>query len=263
MSIDIQTDGNIRQFAMPKLNPSLPTPLYHQLFFALSEKIKSGEVPTNSKLPAEQCFIQALNISRITVKRAINDLAAAGLVRRQRGSGTVVIYNPAIQPVRGSFENLDELLTDLGLNTEAELIERVALSAPDHIANNLKIEPGSEIEKAIRLRRLENQPFSYIITYVPNDIARNYTDQDLRSQPLLQLLKRAGVKISHAEQTISAISAEPAVANALGVTVGSPLLYIHRTMYDADDRPVQDIFAHYRPEKFQYHMILKDVEGKW
>ncbi len=238
------------------LDDSLPTPLYHQIYLVLKDRIRSGEFRSEQVIPGEQELTRRFGVSRITVKRALNELAAHGLVTRQRGRGTVVTYNAAIPVVRGGFDGLLTMLKQMGLGTEVELLEVVTVAAGREVAEVMAVEVGAPVQRAVRLRRLEGETFSYLVTYVPGAIAAKFAEEDLRTVPLLTLLERAGVAAVEAEQTITAVAADPAVASALRIAPGSPLLQITRLMRDASGRPVQRVVAYYRPERFHYTMHL-------
>lgn len=243
-------------FTPADIDEAASIPLYQQIYDLLRAKIMDGTMSLNDRLPAEQDLTQALGVSRITVKRAMNELAVAGLVRRQRGIGTVVIYDVAAPTVKGSFETMIDGLTRMGLETEVQLLDCTVGTASPAISESLQLKKVTSVQRIVRLRRLDGEPFSYLVTYIPYDIAEGYDDEQLASESLIKLLEQAGHAPVEAEQTITATSAEPAVAVNLGVAPGSPLLRIHRIMKDAKGRPVQDITAHYRADRFEYHMRL-------
>ncbi|MBX3478453.1 MAG: GntR family transcriptional regulator [Brevundimonas sp.] len=236
------------------LDESLPTPLYHQIYLVLREQIRSGTIPPNALLPGEQQLAKMFNVSRITVKRALNELAADGLLNRHRGRGTIVTDAAAVPVVKGSFDNLLESLRIMGLETEIEVLDVANLAAGAAIAKLLEIEPGAQVQRAVRRRKLQGEPFSYLVTHVPGDIADRYSVKDLATTSMLTLLERSGAAVFDAEQWITAVAAEPLVASALGVSVGGPLLKVERVMRDVEGRPVQLIHSHYRSDRFQYHI---------
>ncbi|MDX2236824.1 MAG: GntR family transcriptional regulator [Hyphomonadaceae bacterium] len=233
-----------------------PTPLYHQVYLALRERIRSGVYPTGSLLPGEQELVRVMGVSRITVKRALNELAAGGFVARHRGRGTSVTFNAAAPVVKGSFENLFESLKLMGLGTEVELLDVAEVDADDALADLMGLEPGAPLQRAVRLRKIEGAPFSYLVTHVPADIARRFPTAELAKTPLLELLERAGFVAVEAEQWISACAADPETAKALGLASGAPVLEIKRIMRDQEGRVVEALQGHYRPERFQHHMKL-------
>ena len=235
------------------LDESLPTPLYHQIYLVLRERIRSGELAAGTTLPGEQELARGFSVSRITVKRALNELAGDRLVTRHRGRGTIVARDAVIPMVRGSFDNLIDSLKIMGLETELELLDVQDVLADRFIAERLDVKVGHPVQVSTRLRKLRGEPFSHLLTYVPAAIAERYSVEELASTPLLTLLERAGAPVYEAEQWISAAAAEPQIAVALQVNTGSPLLKIERVMRAARGVPVQFICGHYRPDRFQYH----------
>jgi GntR family transcriptional regulator len=229
-------------------------PLYQQIYDLLRQHIIDGTLRHNERLPAEADFIEALGVSRITIKRAMNELAVAGLVRRQRGLGTVVIYDSDAPTVRGSFETMIDGLTRMGVETEVRLLDCAVIEASPAIAETLDLPAGASVQRIVRVRTLASEPFSYLITYIPHDIADAYDAELLATESLIMLLEQAGHAPVAAEQTISAVAAEGAVAANLGVAPGSPLMCIHRLMKDQAGRIVQNITAFYRADRFEYHM---------
>ena len=108
----------------------------------------------------------------------------------------------------------------------------------------------------IRLRHLDNKAFSYLTTFVPAEIGRTYQSSELVESPLLELIERSGIRVSSAEQTITATLADGEIAQVLNVEFGSALLKIDRIIFDQTQRPVEYISALYRPDLYQYHMTL-------
>jgi len=240
----------------------LPTPLYHQIYLILRGRILEGTYARDDLVPGEQEIARLFGVSRITAKRALDELAAAGLVVRERGRGTRVRLDSPARPLESSVEGLLENLLVMGLETQVRVVQEGFVPAPEDAANALGVEPGTKVHWAIRVRSLQSQPLSFLTTYVPADVAHSFDRGALQATPLLVLLERCGVVVSSAEQTISAALADTQVAPLLDVEVGSPLLFIRRTVFDQDGRAVEFIKALYRPDRFQHRMTLTRIHGK-
>lgn len=251
--------------ALPRLAGEAP--LHGQVRTALHGMISAGVYANGETLPGEQELARRFKVSRITVKRALNDLALAGYVRRLRGRGTIVTYGAAHPVVRGSFSTLIDSLTKMGLETDVELLSVGEVGATRAVADLLGLDAGAVVQRAVRLRRLEGRPFSHLVTFVPARIAERYAVEDLATTPILTLLERAGAVATEAEQTLTAVAATREIADALQISTGAPLLHITRVMRDAKGKSVQLIEAHYRPDLFQYHMRLartrRGAEDVW
>jgi len=239
----------------------LPTPLYHQVYLVLRNKILSGDYGFDETVPGEQETTEMFGVSRITAKRALNELADGGFVKRERGRGTRVIYRAPTPPVEASVEGLLENLLTMGLETQVDLLSFDYVKPNTDITRILQCGDDCQVQRAVRVRRLEGEPFSFLTTYVPENIGRSYTRDDLASRPLLSLLERSGVVIGRAEQTITATLADAEVSQALGLELGSPLLSIRRIVFDQGETPVEYISALYRPDRYQYRMKLSRVGG--
>lgn len=245
------------------LDDRLPVPLYHQIRLLLAERIRRGAFPAGSLLPGEHQISEMLGASRITVKRALNELAEAGLVTRHRGRGTVVTPQVELPVVTGSFSTLMDSLKTMGHETQVELLERRAEAADADVARALAVAPGASVRRIIRLRRLGETPFSYLVSWLPEFVARDCDDAAFSEQSMLDLLERAGATPHEAELWISAVGADTSAASALEVAIGSPLLRIERIMRRADGTPVQYIHAHYHADRFRYHLLSRREEGNW
>jgi GntR family transcriptional regulator len=240
----------------------LPTPLYHQIYLILRDKIRDEVYADGAALPSEQQLMAQYGVSRITAKRALDELAADGLVVRARGRGTRVRFSPPAPPIRASVEGLLENLLTMGLKTEVVLLDFDYVPATPEVAAALECAAGKTVQRAVRVRRIKGEPFSHLTTHVPEAIGRTYSRSDLASKPLLSLLERMGVEVSRAEQTISAKLADAQVATHLGVDIGSALLKISRVVRDQSGRPVEFITGLYRPDRYQYTMQLSRIQDQ-
>lgn len=249
-------DGNV---PLSGIDGSLPIPLYHQIYLGLKKRIQDGDFPYDTTLPGEKELCKQLGVSRITVKRALSELAGEGLVSRHRGRGTVVRYRVPSPVVRADFEGLIENLIDMGVKTQIELLSESVGPAPTSIVEALECEPTDEVQHAVRRRLIENEPFSYLHTYIPADIAAKFGKGALKRKPILQLLTEAGATPHRARQVITAIAADAEIAEGLKLSVGAPVLRITRTIKSKDSRPVQHIIAYYRPDRFEYEMKLNSL----
>lgn len=244
--------------AMNNINFDVATPRYHQIYTILRNQIMNGVYLLDSLIPSENELAKMYEVSRITARRALDELAAEGLVKRQRGLGTRVIFNiKHSRPVSGKIEGLLENLLALGLNTNVKVIEFDYVPANIEVADALKVELGQKVQRAVRIREMKKVPFSYVVTYVPEKIGLSFSEEDLLQEPMLALLERTNdVHINRAIQTITATLADNIIAKHLKIQAGSALLKVERIVYDQDDRPVEYIIVCYSPEKYQLKLNL-------
>ena len=219
-----------------------------RVYLHLHEEIMRGIHAPGAVLPGEQKLAVTLDVSRVTVRRALDALESDGLIARRAGSGTTVCA-PKVQPaLAADFNTLMPQLVEMGQNTTARLL-----------SFSYGVDPQARVQAAVRLRLVEGEPFSHLTTWVPEKIAENYTEAELATTPLFRLLERSGVKVDAAHQTVGATLASPDVADALGISIGAPLLTLDRVVKDEAGRGVEYLSALYRPDMFRLEMTLSRV----
>lgn len=231
-------------------------PLYHQIYLQLREEIVNGSRPFGSRLPPEQELAENFGVSRITARRALAELAETNLVGRKRRVGTHVIYQSPVRPIEGSIDQALESLITYGRKTQVRILDLDTIPARVPVTEALGIAAGDPVLRVARVRLLDDQPISHLVSYVPAELAGSMTRTSLKSTPMLSLLEQSGVQIGAASQVITASLADASLANMLEVEIGSPILRVSRTVYDADRRPVQHVIAQFRPDLYQIKLDL-------
>jgi GntR family transcriptional regulator len=238
------------------------TPLHHQVYVVLRQQIEEGVYHGEKPIPSEHELSQTFQVSRITIRRALDRLKQEGFVSRSRGRGTFARAPAQPQAISANLRGIFENLLAMGLRTRVKLIEFGYVPAPLAVAKKLRLESGALVQRAVRVRYHENIPFSHLTTYLPEDIGRHCDEQELSDKPLLLLMERAGIKVSAADQSVSAKLADTMVAPLLQVETGSALLWVKRLVFDQNDRPVEYLHALYRPDIYEYQMNMSRVEGE-
>jgi GntR family transcriptional regulator len=227
-----------------------------QVYLVLRDRILSGAVGFGAKLPNENELADHHGVSRVTVRRALGELARERLIERRRSAGTRVTYRPSPAPMIADISGVLANLADMGRRTAVKLLSFDYVPAKGTVAQMLGIAPDQLLQRWVRVRSVDGLPFSYLTTHVPASVSVTFTRQELASQPLLELLERAGVKFEHARQRISAGLATPNVAEALGLHTGSPLIELVRVVYDQAGRGVEHLHALYRPDRYAFEIDL-------
>lgn len=233
-------------------------PLYHQIFLALRDEIVSGQRPFGSAVPTEHELGERFAVSRITARRALDELALGGFVERRRRTGTRVVYRSPTKPIEANIDQAVESLIAFGRDTGVRVVEIVSEPASAVIADRLGLMMGEGVVRAVRVRSLGDAPLGEITSYVPERLERLATRENLTAKPMLALLGEAGVTIGGAQQTIEAVVAEPRLAAALAIEARSPVLRIERLVKDNAGRPVLLTIAQYRADRYRISLDLHD-----
>ena len=227
-----------------------------QVYLVLRDRILSGASGLGAKLPTENELAELHGVSRVTVRRALGELARERLIERRRSRGTRVIYRPSPAPVTADISGVLANLAEMGRRTKVKLLSFDYMPAEGAVALALGIGPDQLLQRSVRVRSVDGAPFSYLTTHVPESISVTFSKQELGSRPLLELLERAGVKVESARQRISASLASPKVAEVLDVRIGSPVIELIRVSFDQHGRGVEHLHALYRPDRYAIEIEL-------
>lgn len=227
-----------------------------RLYLLLRDRIAGGQFGPGDRLPSEPSLAAEHKVSRVTVRRALDQLQAEGLIRRLAGVGTFVSDRQIVQPLKANLVDVLANLIEMGRNTGVRLLSFSYGDPPPDIASALQLDPGEQVQRSVRIRLVDGAPFSYLTTHVPKRIGIRYSEADLAATPLLELLERSGAVAEAATQTITATLAGPEVAQDLSVEIGSPLISLTRVVYDRAGNGVEHLHALYRPDRFVLQMDL-------
>ena len=251
------------------MHNGMPLPKYHQVYLVLREQLHEGRF--DAGMPGELALMEQFGVARVTIRRALSQLAHEGLIERMPGRGTRPVSSaarggqprshkpdaPAGQTAR--LTGLLENLVTMGLRTTVQVLSVNTFKAPEDVAQALRLPPGEFVQKAERVRSTGEGPLSHITTWVPESAAAGFGKRELASKPILVLLEESGVRVGRAEQTISARLADVEMGRHLDVAVGTALLAVRRLIYDENDKPVQWLHGLYRPDRYEYQMQLSRV----
>jgi len=231
-------------------------PLYHQLYSVLREAILDGTISFNAKMPTEQQLAVTFELSRITAKRAMDELAAEGLVARFRGKGSHVIYQYKPQPVRAPLVGMLESLLEMGKHSIVQVLSVKSLVPPADIRELLGLGENDTAHKLVRVRSNENgEPFAYYISWTLG-IKKGFTKSTLEKTPRLDVIRDNGITLTKVEQVLSAKNASMQMARDLDTEPGAALLSIRRLSFNTEGVIVDVLDGLYNPSRFQYAMVL-------
>ena len=241
------------------LRSDLPLPLYHQIFNILRVRILAGDPAYGAQMPTEFGLAEAFGVSRITAKRALDELANAGLVERQRGRGTHVIHRAEPMSMHVPLVGLLENLHILAEATDVKVIEFGQVVPSAHIRDLFGHAPGEPLARAVRVRSHHGTPFGHYTSWTLTN-HEDFNAQALGNTSRLKLFDRLGIHLKQVRQTLSAVNADAVVAMHLQMEPGSAVLALERRSYDEQGRLVDLLNILYHPEQFSYEMTLDPDE---
>lgn len=230
-------------------------PRYVQLRRRLEEGIETGVLLPNSSLPPERELAQITDLSRVTVRRAIQELVRAGLVEQRQGSGSFI--REPVARMEQSLSQLTSFTEDMarrGLETTSQWLERGLFMATPAEAAALDLPDGAQVARIYRLREAGRRPMALERAALPLDILPNPIEV---TTSLYEVLGSMGHRPVRAMQKISAINLEARDAELLGVTEGTAGLNIERISFLVSGRVAELTRSLYRGDAYDFVAELR------
>jgi len=244
---------------MSSPSSDLDKPLYLQIREYLGEKIFSGELAPDSRLPSERELSRELEISRMTVRRAITELVNEGLLTRRHGSGTYVA-KPRVSYEARELVSYTQALRSRGIAVGSQLLEFGQVAASRRLAERLEVDVGRPLYHVARLRLANRIPSILERSFLPCERTPHLEEYDLERTSIHDVLTSGyGMRVQRVAQIIEAVTASDTIAEQLRVEEGFPLLMVTRTIHrEGDGKPVvysQDLL------RSDYARIHLELEG--
>jgi DNA-binding GntR family transcriptional regulator len=219
------------------LNRLSPVPLYHQLGAQLKDAIATGVLPKGTFLGNELVLAEQWQVSRPTVRRAIQDLVDDGLLVRRRGVGTQVVNDQVRRPF--TLTSLYDDLLASGRTPSTVVISLGRVKATVDTAAALGTKTGARVIHVVRLRSDGDRPLAVMRNWLPVDIGSDLTVEALEARGLYSMLRDRGIRPHYAVQRLGARAATDDEATLLGIKSGAPVVTMRRVMQDDTGRPVE------------------------
>ncbi|MFB9886971.1 GntR family transcriptional regulator [Balneatrix alpica] len=233
-----------------------PGPLYRQLQQRLREAVESGLLQPGTALPAERELATGLGVSRVTVRRAIDDLVEEGLLTQRQGAGTFV--SERVEQPLNYLKSFTEIMRERGRSPASRWIDRSLSLANEEELRMLRLPVGSEVVRLYRLRLADDKPMGLELASVPAAVIDN--PFSLQGS-LYEALAAAGQRPVRALQRIRAINIDKARAGYLQIPVESAVLYIERLGLSAEGVPVEFTRSYFPGDAYDFVAEIRDTDS--
>jgi GntR family transcriptional regulator len=227
-------------------------PIYFQIQQDILNQIKSGKLLPGAQLPSETELAQECQVSRITAKRALDELVHLGYAYRQQGKGTFVAQ-ARIRDISG-FRSFSEDMRARGFKPGSEILEFKVIEPDDTICQKLHISKDQPVFLLKRRRLADNVPLAFETAYLPCSLCPNLLNEDLAGGSLYSILKeKYRVVPVWADAEIEAAVATKEQASILGISTDSPVLIAYRITFSADYQAIETVESVYRGDQFTFY----------
>jgi GntR family transcriptional regulator len=217
---------------------------YRAIADDLRRRIDAGELAAGALLPSESELSAAYDVSRVTVRKALDILRDEALVDSRQGFGWFVATDPVRQSL-GRLGTIEDQLGKLGVGSERRVVGFRFTAAPPRVRQVLGVDTVLEVR---RVNHADGQPFARVTVWCPEDVGARLSRADVETSPFYELVD---VPIGGAVQTIGAAAAGREDAALLAVPVGSPVLRCERITRGVDGQALlvsEHVFPAHRTE---------------
>ncbi|MBW6506718.1 MAG: GntR family transcriptional regulator [Rhodobacteraceae bacterium] len=235
-------------------------PLFKQIAQAIGDAIERGAVAVGEMLPTEKELAVQYGASRHTIRDALGELRALGLVESRQGKGTVVVRASRQSSYAQSYSSIEEL-TRFASGTPIHPVTVEDVLADAALASDLRCGVGQSFVRIVGLRYREDDtsstPVGYVEVFIDASFGRIRAHlQDLKSSIAETLERLYEMRIFRIEQEISVMVLPETIAVQLQVASGTPAMLIRRRYVVESGRVVETAFSYYPIGQFEYRNVL-------
>lgn len=236
-------------------------PRHKQITEWLRNQIEEENYQADDKLPSENELCKKFEVSRVTVRKALQVLENENIIYRSQGLGSFVCDDR----LRHSFIELTDFEEDMrraGLEPTSQVIQLKPLEASDQIAGKLALDPGSNVVRLDRLRLGDDQPIAYDTTWLPMFYGQLIEDYDLQHKTIYHILEEDyDIPVEKGYFRMEAANATSDIAGHLNINDGTALLLIDRLSLTIGDKPVYYQKRYYRSDQMVYELMAERRPG--
>jgi GntR family transcriptional regulator len=231
-------------------------PRHEQISDWLREHIEQGTYDVDERLPSEKELGERFDVSRVTVRRALQTLESEGYIYRRQGLGSFVKERRAAQ----GLVRLTDFAQDMaqaGLEATSTVDHHAPETPPSDVAVRLGIDKETTVMRLDRVRLGDGRPVAFDRTWLPMFYAQLLEGHDLEQETIYQVLEAEyDIPVLRGQYRITAANAEAVVADLLEVSEGEALLVIERLSMTEGDKCVYFQRRYYRNDRVAYELEL-------
>lgn len=242
------------------IRPSPAAPLYSQIASRLRQRIAAGKLTPGTRLPPERELSQSLNVNRMTLRHALQELELQGLLIRRHGSGTYVAER-TIERQAGKLISFTFGMQRRGYQPGAKIVRFIKKPVEAALAAQLKLRVSALVYDLHRLRLINGEPVMLERYVIPVARFPKLETHDLEHRSMYKVMEEEyGVLVRQAHQSLEPVIAEKYEAKLLSVKRGAPLMLERRVSFDQNDQPVESGSDLYRGDRFRFVTEMAALE---
>lgn len=238
-------------------------PKYFVLKKDLIKKIEMEEYVSDHPIPSERELMEQYQVSRITVRKAIDELVKEGYLYKIQGKGTYVKTDENSHDLFAITSCTEDVIR-LGMIPQKKVIVSEIVTANTQKAKALNVTTTDQLFRLGRVLFADNEPLNYTVTYLPEKVFPGLERHDFAKESLYEVIRSEyGAKLTKARRTIEAVLAKDEIAEYLDVEEGMPIILFGCITYanvNGTEIPVESFKCYYRTDKYKFY--IDQVAGR-
>ncbi len=228
-------------------------PVYKIIEDSIKKRIEKGQLKNGDMIESENELTEVYNVSRMTVRIALNNLVNEGYLYKHKGKGTFVNYTK-LEKRLDNITGFTEQMNQNNMVASSKILSIELIKADNILAQRLLIEENEDVYKVERLRLGDKMPICFEIVYLPKQIF-NKVDESMFEGSFYEYVEKNIAKITYCTQKIEARQAGEKYAKHLDIDEEMPLLYVSVVSNLDNGRPFEYTRCFYRGD--QYRLIRR------
>ncbi|MGD8716363.1 MAG: GntR family transcriptional regulator [Desulfobacterales bacterium] len=244
--------------ALKIVDETNPIPKYLQISAWIKELIQTGRYKVGEKLPSEVELSKMCGVNRNTLRQAISELTAVGILRKEKGTGTFVGSATAFE-LKHKLERISSFRDMLGKSTiqaNTKIIKKAVEDADDLVAETLFLGSSKKVIVVGRIRAGNGTPYIYEESYLPAVIFSGMLDFDLTGSMYEIISEQYNIVLARCKQTISAVNIDRKISKILQIPPNSAVIFSESVTFDEKSMPVELLYSYHRGDKYKLEIEL-------
>jgi len=231
----------------------MSSPIYIQIHNQIKQAIEAGRWAVGDRIPSERELAGQFDVSRMTLRQAIQTLVDEGILERRVGAGTFVA-NQKVQEKMSGVTSFTDLMLAQGKVPSSKTISYHVTSPSLSESEKLSLKPNEQVLRMERIRYGDDVPICFEVATVPERLVKQFTKDEVTSSLYRTLEEKASLIPGKAQQTVSAMSASERIAEFLSVRRGDALLRLRQISYLQTGDPFEYVRTQYVGNRFEFYL---------
>ena len=228
-------------------------PVYLKIHDQIKKEIEEGKWLVGDRLPSERELSETFNVSRMTLRQAIQTLADEGILERKIGSGTYVARKKVQETMIGTT-SFSDIIKSQGSVPSSKTISYFVTKPSSSEMEKLQLKENEEILKMERIRYSDDMPICFEVASIPYHLVEEFDKEEITTSLYHVLGEKGDHGIGKSSQRISAVVASEKIAHFLDIKRGEAILRMTQISYFEDGAPFEYVRSQYVGERFEFYL---------